>query len=241
MYASTRLFHTSGITLALTGHTCATGVEMIKRFHEAGAVISFDCNYRANLWDEDRAREVIQGHFADGGHPLRLRRDEPSHDGPHGHHGGDHGAVTATSSAYPPSPPPRARSSARASIPSPRPSTARSGTLFSPRSPIATSRSSTASAAATLMSRACCMAFSPPATLNAPCATATRCPRSRIPCPATCRTAAGRDRADHLRSSDGQQERNEPMNPDTPLCSLRFGPVCGKLWGTIGKRKGCGL
>ena len=61
MYASTRLFHTSGITLALTGHTCATGVEMIKRFHEAGAVISFDCNYRANLWDEDRAREVIQG------------------------------------------------------------------------------------------------------------------------------------------------------------------------------------
>lgn len=61
MYASTRLFHTSGITLALTAHTCATGVEMIKRFHDAGAVISFDCNYRANLWDEDRAREVIQG------------------------------------------------------------------------------------------------------------------------------------------------------------------------------------
>lgn len=35
------------------------------------------------------------------------------HDGPHGHHGGDHGAVTATSSAYPPSPPPRARHSPR--------------------------------------------------------------------------------------------------------------------------------
>ncbi len=61
MYTATRLFHTSGITLALTDHTCATGVEMIRRFHEAGAAISFDCNYRANLWDEERARSVITG------------------------------------------------------------------------------------------------------------------------------------------------------------------------------------
>ena len=61
MYASTRLFHTSGITLALSEHTCALGVEMLRRFHQAGAVISFDCNYRANLWDEDTARRVITG------------------------------------------------------------------------------------------------------------------------------------------------------------------------------------
>ena len=59
VYASTRLFHTSGITLALTPHTRALGVEMIRRFHDAGAVISFDCNYRANLWSEEEARETI--------------------------------------------------------------------------------------------------------------------------------------------------------------------------------------
>lgn len=59
MYASTRLFHTSGITLALTPEIRAVGIEMIRRFHEAGAVISFDCNYRANLWSEEEAREVI--------------------------------------------------------------------------------------------------------------------------------------------------------------------------------------
>lgn len=58
-YASTRVFHTSGISLALSEHMRKLGIEMLRRFHEAGAVISFDCNYRANLWDEDTARETI--------------------------------------------------------------------------------------------------------------------------------------------------------------------------------------
>lgn len=59
IYASTRMFHTSGITLALCENTRRIADEMIRRFHEAGARISFDCNYRANLWSEDEARKAI--------------------------------------------------------------------------------------------------------------------------------------------------------------------------------------
>ena len=36
-----------------------TAIYCIKKFKEAGAVISFDVNYRATLWDEDTARETI--------------------------------------------------------------------------------------------------------------------------------------------------------------------------------------
>ena len=38
-----------------------TGVEMIKRFKEAGALISFDVNFRLNLWSGEEARECIEG------------------------------------------------------------------------------------------------------------------------------------------------------------------------------------
>jgi 2-dehydro-3-deoxygluconokinase len=37
----------------------AAAVEMIKRFKKSGALISFDVNYRANLWGEDEARQTI--------------------------------------------------------------------------------------------------------------------------------------------------------------------------------------
>lgn len=59
IYTNTRLFHTSGITLALCEETRNTALEVIKRFKEGGALISFDVNYRATLWDEDLARETI--------------------------------------------------------------------------------------------------------------------------------------------------------------------------------------
>jgi len=48
VYSKTRMFHTSGITLALCDQTRDTAIEMIQRFHAAGAKITFDCNYRAN-------------------------------------------------------------------------------------------------------------------------------------------------------------------------------------------------
>ena len=59
IYQSTRVFHTSGITLALSDQVRNTAVEMVRRFKENGAAISFDVNYRANLWDEETARKTI--------------------------------------------------------------------------------------------------------------------------------------------------------------------------------------
>lgn len=61
IYGSTNIFHTSGITLALSDSVCRNVIEMMKRFHDAGALISFDVNYRATLWSEEKARETIKG------------------------------------------------------------------------------------------------------------------------------------------------------------------------------------
>ena len=60
MFVSTRCFHTSGITLALSENTRKNGVEMIKRFKEEGAIISFDVNFRGNLWTGAEAKECIE-------------------------------------------------------------------------------------------------------------------------------------------------------------------------------------
>lgn len=60
MYGNTRCFHTSGITLALCEKTRQTAVTMIKKFKEAGALISFDVNFRGNLWTGEEARECIE-------------------------------------------------------------------------------------------------------------------------------------------------------------------------------------
>lgn len=57
LFSSTRCFHTSGITLALSPQCRSTGIEMIRRFKEAGALISFDVNFRGNLWTGDEARD----------------------------------------------------------------------------------------------------------------------------------------------------------------------------------------
>lgn len=60
MYTSARCFHTSGITLALSPQCRKTAVEMIKRFKEHGAIISFDVNFRANLWSGPEAKACIE-------------------------------------------------------------------------------------------------------------------------------------------------------------------------------------
>jgi 2-dehydro-3-deoxygluconokinase len=60
LYAQARMFHTTGITLALGENVRQVALETARRFKEAGAQISFDVNYRANLWDEDTARTVIR-------------------------------------------------------------------------------------------------------------------------------------------------------------------------------------
>lgn len=61
IFASTRCFHTSGITLALSECSQKTGIEMIKRFKENGALISFDVNFRLNLWSGIEAKKCIEG------------------------------------------------------------------------------------------------------------------------------------------------------------------------------------
>lgn len=60
VFSSTRCFHTSGITLALSDNLRSTAVYAIKRFKEEGARISFDVNYRANLWSGEQARQTIE-------------------------------------------------------------------------------------------------------------------------------------------------------------------------------------
>lgn len=59
IYGKARMFHTSGITLALCPNTRSVALEAVRRFKEGGAAISFDVNYRAGLWSEEEARNTI--------------------------------------------------------------------------------------------------------------------------------------------------------------------------------------
>lgn len=59
IFSSTKIFHTTGITLALSSQARETAIEIIKLFKENGALISFDVNYRASLWTEEEARKCI--------------------------------------------------------------------------------------------------------------------------------------------------------------------------------------
>ncbi len=56
----TRMFHISSISLALGDKLRETSINMIKKMKENGVAISFDVNYRAALWSEEEAREVIK-------------------------------------------------------------------------------------------------------------------------------------------------------------------------------------
>ena len=60
IYASTNLFHTSGITLALSDELAENVIAIMERFHSEGALISFDVNYRAALWSEEKAKATIE-------------------------------------------------------------------------------------------------------------------------------------------------------------------------------------
>lgn len=60
LYSQARCFHTSGITLALSENCKNTTIEMMKRFKEQGTLISFDVNFRGNLWTDPEAKECIE-------------------------------------------------------------------------------------------------------------------------------------------------------------------------------------
>ncbi len=63
VYDSAKIFHISSITLALCPELREVTLEVIRRFKKAGALISFDVNYRAALWSEEEAKPVIEGVF----------------------------------------------------------------------------------------------------------------------------------------------------------------------------------
>lgn len=59
------LFHTTGITVALS-ENCKKAVEIgIKRAQEFGTVVSFDVNYRAKLWTPKEAFKVLDNILGD--------------------------------------------------------------------------------------------------------------------------------------------------------------------------------
>lgn len=60
IFSSARCFHTSGITLALSRQCRETAIEMMKRFKENGTLISFDVNFRGNLWSGPEAKACIE-------------------------------------------------------------------------------------------------------------------------------------------------------------------------------------
>ncbi len=59
VYRSSKIFHVSGITLGLGADIRSEVCEMMREFSENGALVSFDVNYRAALWDEATARDTV--------------------------------------------------------------------------------------------------------------------------------------------------------------------------------------
>ena len=53
-----RLFHTTGITPALSDSAAEVTLEAMKAAKKAGAKISYDLNYRGKLWTPEKAREI---------------------------------------------------------------------------------------------------------------------------------------------------------------------------------------
>ena len=54
-----RLVHLTGITPALSMSCKTITIEIVRRVHEAGALLSFDVNYRRLLWEPAECAEVI--------------------------------------------------------------------------------------------------------------------------------------------------------------------------------------
>ena len=55
-----KLFHTSGITPALSTGCADATFEALEKAKEGGCTVSFDVNYRARLWSADEARECLE-------------------------------------------------------------------------------------------------------------------------------------------------------------------------------------
>lgn len=67
LFAGARIVHLTGITPALSASCAATVAAAIDMAHTAGALVSFDPNYRARLWTAAQARATLE--------PLMRRVD----------------------------------------------------------------------------------------------------------------------------------------------------------------------
>ena len=59
VFDGTKWFHVSGITPALGDTAAATTLEALKAASAAGAITSFDLNFRSKLWSAEKAQETI--------------------------------------------------------------------------------------------------------------------------------------------------------------------------------------
>ncbi len=59
VFQEVKIFHTSGITPALSESAAEATIEAVEAAKAAGLKVSIDLNYRARLWSQERAREVM--------------------------------------------------------------------------------------------------------------------------------------------------------------------------------------
>jgi len=59
VFHGAKLFHTSGITPALSASATEATIEAVHQAKKLGVRVSIDLNYRARLWSQERAREVM--------------------------------------------------------------------------------------------------------------------------------------------------------------------------------------
>lgn len=60
MLTDTRMLHVSGITLGLGEPVRSAAIALMKAAKKAGVLLSFDVNYRANLWTDQEERAVVE-------------------------------------------------------------------------------------------------------------------------------------------------------------------------------------
>jgi len=65
VFHGAKLFHTSGITPALSDSAAKATIEAVHQAKKFGVKVSIDLNYRARLWSQERAREVMTKLMAD--------------------------------------------------------------------------------------------------------------------------------------------------------------------------------
>ncbi|WP_135826849.1 bifunctional 2-dehydro-3-deoxygluconokinase/2-dehydro-3-deoxygalactonokinase [Halorussus ruber] len=69
------VFHTSGITPALSETLEETTADLLGEAQAAGTTTSFDVNYRSKLWSPEEARETLEDLFPDVDSLMVARRD----------------------------------------------------------------------------------------------------------------------------------------------------------------------